>query len=109
MDFSLVQVGILNKDFLKMSKNKQRERGLYMDVIYEEKHKHLSEKLEVHDRRLNNHSERIDKLEQYQSKSEVEIRNLCEQIKSLVSTIKWSMGLLITSLVGFFIWYIQTL
>lgn len=80
-----------------------------MDTICEEKHKSVNEKLEIQDKRLNNHSERIDKLEQYQSKSEVEIRNLCEQIKSLVSAIKWSMGLLITSLVGFFIWYIQTL
>jgi len=80
-----------------------------MDVICDEKYKHINEKLVIQDKRLNNHSERIDKLEQYQSKSEVEIRNLCEQIKSLVSTIKWSMGLLITSLVGFFIWYIQTL
>lgn len=80
-----------------------------MDVICDEKHKHINEKLELQEKRLNNHSERIDKLEQYQSKSEVEIRNLCEQIKSLVSTIKWSMGLLVTTLVGFFIWYIQTL
>lgn len=65
--------------------------------------------LDTHERRLNNHGDRIDKLEQYQSRSEVQINNLCEQIKSLVSTIKWSMGLLITVLVGFIIWYIQHL
>lgn len=80
-----------------------------MDVVCEEKHKYINEKLESHDMRLNNHGDRLEKLEQYKSSSEVEIRSLCEQIKSLVSTIKWSMGLLITSLVGFFIWYIQTL
>lgn len=69
----------------------------------------LAKQLDTHERRLNNHGDRIDKLEQYQSKSEVQISNLCEQIKNLVSTIKWSMGLLITALVGFFIWYVQAL
>ena len=65
--------------------------------------------LDTHERRLNNHGDRIDKLEQYQSRSEVQISNLCEQIKNLVSAIKWSMGLLIATLVGFLIWYIQSL
>lgn len=69
----------------------------------------VTKQLDTHERRLNNHGDRIDKLEQYQSRSEVQINNLCDQIKSLVSTIKWSMGLLITVLVGFIIWYIQHL
>jgi aspartyl/asparaginyl beta-hydroxylase (cupin superfamily) len=69
----------------------------------------VTRQLDTHERRLNNHGDRIDKLEQYQSRSEVQINNLCEQIKSLVSTIKWSMGVLITTLVGFLIWYIQSL
>jgi chromosome segregation ATPase len=69
----------------------------------------VTKQLDTHERRLNNHGDRIDKLEQYRSRSEVQINNLCDQIKSLVSTIKWSMGLLITVLVGFIIWYIQHL
>ena len=73
------------------------------------KHKRIDERLEAQDRRINNHSERLDRLEQYQSKSEEQIKNLCKQIESLVSTIKWSMGLLITTLIGFIIWYIQNL
>lgn len=74
-----------------------------------EKHKRIDEKFELHEKRLNNHGNRIDKLEQYQSRTEVKIENLIEQIKSLVSTIKWAMGLTITTLLGFFIWYIQSL
>ncbi|WP_313133727.1 hemolysin XhlA family protein [Anaerocolumna sp.] len=70
---------------------------------------YVTKQLETHEKRLNNHGDRLDKLEQYQSRSEVQISNLCEQIKSLISTIKWSMGLLITTLVGFIIWYIQSL
>lgn len=57
--------------------------------------------------RLNNHADRIDKLEQYQAEARVEIRNLCEQIKSLVSIIKWFLGILISSSIGFIFWYIQ--
>lgn len=70
---------------------------------------YVTKQLETHEKRLNNHGDRLDKLEQYQSRSEVQISNLCEQIKSLISTIKWSMGLLVTTLVGFIIWYIQSL
>ena len=79
-----------------------------MDIC-EAKHKRVDERLDVQDKRLNNHGDRLDVLERYQSKSEEQIKNLCEQIKSLVTTIKWSMGLLITTLVGFIIWYIQNL
>lgn len=69
----------------------------------------LNKEDERHERRLNDHSKRIDALEQFKSSTEIEIRNLIEQIKSLVSTIKWFMGFTFTVLAGFFIWYIQQL
>lgn len=78
-----------------------------MDEVCKATHKRVDERLDTQDKRINNHSERLDRLEQYQSKSEEQIKNLCKQIESLVSTIKWSMGLLITTLIGFIIWYIQ--
>ena len=77
--------------------------------VCNEKHKRIDETLDRHDIRLNNHGVRIDNLERYQSKTEVEIKNLIEQIKALVTTIKWAMGLTITTLLGFFIWYVQNL
>lgn len=79
-----------------------------MDICGE-KHKRIDEKMSIQDKRLDNHGDRLDVLERYQSKAEEQIKNLCEQIKSLVTTIKWSMRLLITTLVGFIIWYIQNL
>lgn len=72
-------------------------------------HKRIDEKFETHEKRLNNHGERIDKIEQFRSSTEIEIKNLIEQIKALVSTMKWFIGLTFTTLVGFFIWYIQQL
>lgn len=59
--------------------------------------------------RLNNHSERIKNLEQYRIRTEVQIDNLIEQVKNLVTTIRWFMGFTISLLAGFFIWYIQNL
>jgi len=80
-----------------------------MDKVCEEKHRRIDERLDTQDRRLNNHSERIDALEQHRSKTETEIKNLIEQIKSLVTTMRWFMGLIVGSGIGFFIWYVQQL
>ncbi|HSH25253.1 MAG TPA: hemolysin XhlA family protein [Massilibacterium sp.] len=78
-------------------------------TVCEEKHKRIDEKFDTHERRLNNHGDRIDALEQHKSRTETQIENLINQIKSLVSTMKWFMGLMVATLLGFFIWYIQQL
>jgi len=80
-----------------------------MSDVCKEKHSRIDEKFITHEKRINNHSERIDQLEQFKSSTQIEIKNLIEQIKSLVSTIKWFMGLTFGTLLGFFIWYIQKL
>ena len=80
-----------------------------MDDLCKHKHERVDEIIENHNSRLGDHDKRIDLLEQFQSRSEVQIMNLCKEIESLVTTIKWSMGVLITTLLGFVIWYIQNL
>lgn len=72
-----------------------------------EKHRRIDEKIETHERRINNHSGRIDSLEQDRSRTDQRIISLCEQIRTLVTTIRWGVGLMMTSLLGFFIWYVQ--
>ena len=72
-----------------------------------EKHRRIDERIETQDRRINNHSGRIDSLEQDRSRTDEKIISLCEQIKSLVTTIRWGVGLTLSSLVAFFIWYVQ--
>ena len=59
--------------------------------------------------RLNNHSDRIKDLEKFQSGVTIEIKNLCDKIEDLVSTIRWASGVAFMTLIGFFIWYIQRL
>jgi len=53
----------------------------------EEQIKHLYKEDERHERRLDNHGNRLDILEQFKSSTEIEIRNLIEQIQSLITTI----------------------
>ena len=72
-------------------------------------HESMKEQIKRNETRLNNHSDRIKKLENYRTRTEVQIENLIKEIGSLVSTMRWTMALLVTTLVGFFIWYIQSL
>lgn len=75
--------------------------------ICQERHKTINQCIERQNIRLDNHGKRLDNLEKFESSTRVEIRNLIDQIKSLISTIKWGTGLTITTLLAFFIWYIQ--
>lgn len=75
--------------------------------VCEEKHKRLEEKINVHDIRINNHSERIDKIEQNQSRTDAKIENLCDQLKQLVSIMKWYIGVSVGALASFFFYAIQ--
>lgn len=67
----------------------------------------LDHKVNIHETRINNHSNRIDKLEQNQAKFEIQIQNLILSLNSLTSVLKWLIGLGASSLVGFFFYAIQ--
>lgn len=72
-----------------------------------EKHKRIEEQLATHERRLNNHGDRIDKLEQYKSKTEATILFLCEKIDRLVAIMKWFIGLMVGAFITFFFYAAQ--
>lgn len=58
--------------------------------LCEERHKRVDERLLTHETRLNGHSNRLDVLEQYKSKSEEKIDNLCDKIDKLIhNNNKW--------------------
>ncbi|HAK44055.1 MAG TPA: hypothetical protein DCM59_16900 [Clostridium sp.] len=67
----------------------------------------LEHQLENHEKRLNNHANRLDKLEQDSVALKTELKNLCENLKSLTTVMKWFIGLIIGSFVGFFFYAIQ--
>lgn len=68
----------------------------------------VEHELKIHDKRINNHSERLEKLEQDNASLKVEIRNLCDNLKNLTKTMQWFMCLAGSTLLGFFIWSIQS-
>lgn len=68
----------------------------------------VKDKLETHERRINNHSERLDKLEQDGRELKTELKNLCENLKSLTNMMKWSIGAMGGALISFFFYAIQT-
>lgn len=78
-----------------------------MNEVCEVKHKNIEDKLKVHDDRLNAHAKRLDELSEDGREYKVQIQNLCKDIGNLVTTIRWFMGLLGTSLVGFFFYAVQ--
>lgn len=79
------------------------------EKLCSERMKVTEKHLGVVDVRLNSHSDRLDSLEQGTARFEVQIESLCSQIKDLVTTIKWGSGLLMGTLVGFFVWYVQNI
>lgn len=68
----------------------------------------IEHKLEIHEKRLNNHSERIDELEKGRAATDVKMDNLCEKLEAQTKSINWLIGLMATSLLGFFFYAIQT-
>lgn len=67
----------------------------------------MKHQIDVHDKRLNNYGQRLDKLEQENASLKVEIKNLCDNLKSLTSILKWFICLLIGAFVSFFFYVIQ--
>lgn len=68
----------------------------YDEKLCNEKHKTIDEKLEDHEKRLNNHSGRLDKLEQDNVEHKTDIRNLIKKMDDFISTIKWGLGIFVT-------------
>lgn len=67
----------------------------------------IEHQLEVHDKRLNNHGDRLDKLEQDSATLKTELKNLCENLKSLTTVMKWFITTLIGAFISFFFYAVQ--
>ena len=78
-----------------------------MDKLCDERHNRINEKLELHERRLNNHSERLDRIELASGRLEERLNSLIVQLENLNKTMKWFMGLLLGGIVSFFFYAVQ--
>ncbi len=77
------------------------------EKVCEMRHRRIDEKMEVHDRRLNSHSERLDIIEQVNSRLEERLDGLIKQLESLNLTMRWLIGLIIGGIVSFFFYAVQ--
>ncbi|AXB65790.1 hemolysin XhlA family protein [Clostridioides difficile] len=67
----------------------------------------IKEKIKRNEIRINRHSDEIDELKVANIESKAELKALCENLNSLTSMLKWLIGTMITTLVGFFIFAVQ--
>ncbi len=65
-------------------------------------HNHVVERLNRNETRLNNHSQRIDALEQNYARFDAKMSSLIHAMEKLDKTIWWAIGLGATAIVGFF-------
>ena len=75
--------------------------------IWEEKNRQIDYRLDVHEKRLNSHGERLDRIELASGRLEERLNNLIQQLESLNKTMKWFIGLLVGSFVAFFFYAVQ--
>ncbi|MDU2683489.1 MAG: hemolysin XhlA family protein [Clostridium sp.] len=67
----------------------------------------IKHQLEIHDKRLNNHGKRLDELERGRAATDVKMDNLCEKLEAQTKSINWLIGIMASSLLGFFFYAIQ--
>lgn len=63
--------------------------------------------LDTHNIRLNDNSKRLDKLEREGAELKTEIKNLCDNLKSLTSMMKWFTTAMIGAFISFFFYAVQ--
>ena len=78
------------------------------DKLCEIKHNRLDEKIDVHERRINSHSQRLDRIELSTGRLEERLTGLIEQLGNLNTTLKWFVGLMVGSFVAFFFYAVQS-
>lgn len=72
--------------------------------IYRER---MNERLIIQDKRLDNHSERLDALENYKYMIDERINNLIAKMDDLMGTMKWLTKGIGTAIIGLIVYIIQ--
>jgi len=59
-------------------------------------HEQIEDTLDLHNNRLNEHSRRLDSLEQDGREYRTEIKNLIKKMDDFMITIQWGLGIFVT-------------
>lgn len=69
--------------------------------------KNVEEKIQAHDKRLDNHSSRLDELEHYRYTIDERISNLTQKVDEIAQSVKHFTNLVIGAWIGLIIFLIQ--
>ncbi len=75
--------------------------------VCDERHNQINYRLDVHEERLNNHSERLDKIELVNSRLEERLNSLIAQLENLNKTMKWFISVIVGAFISFFFYAVQ--
>ena len=75
--------------------------------VCDERHRQIDYRLDVTEKRLNDHGERLDRIELSNGRLEERLNNLITQLEQLNKTMKWFIALLVGSFVAFFFYAVQ--
>lgn len=64
-------------------------------------------RLDGNEKRFDCLDDKVDKLERSDERNAANIGNLCNRIDGLITTIKWAMGIVGGSAIGFALWMLQ--
>ena len=75
--------------------------------IWEEKYRQIDYRLDVTEKRLDNHSERLDRIELVNGRLEERLNSLITQLENLNKTMKWFITAIVGAFISFFFYAVQ--
>ena len=81
----------------------------YNKGLCEEIHGQVKEKLDLHDKRLNNHGDDIDNIKGIENRHDQQIITILKKMDDIIGQNRWFIGIVIVQLLGFFFFTIEKL
>ena len=75
--------------------------------VYDERHRQINYRLDVTEKRLDSHSERLDRIELVNGRLEERLNSLISQLEQLNKTMKWFITALVGAFISFFFYAVQ--
>lgn len=75
--------------------------------ICDERHRQIDYRLDIAEKRLNNHSERLDRIELASGRLEERLNSLIKELENLTKTMKWFITALVGAFISFFFYAVQ--
>ena len=75
--------------------------------VCNERHRQINYRLDVAEKRLDSHGERLDRIELANGRLEERLNNLISQLEQLNKTMKWFITAIVGAFISFFFYAVQ--